>query len=343
MRMTIDSARINDPLLAQEIADFTRDCYARARARLFMERPRLNDDQMNDVAWIGSRYFLDNPDFYDRYRSSTPRHSWPYEANRDAGLAQVPSGGGYPSCQQWWADKDLGLRPRLLQQVEAPVLTRLARWAGFVSRSQVDDAVIRAIVAPRQQAMNLGQVYSDYGGQVEKSIDNMITRTAANVGLTVGSLGFFPAMDVVRQALPMVLSFLKMAMVICLPLVLVISTYDLKTLVTTSCVQFALFFVDFWFQLARWIDSTILDALYGSAASQNDFSVLFGLNDSFGDMLLNFVMGTMFLVLPAFWITALAWSGVRAGNLVQGLSDGTRESGNAAAKGASTSINAAKR
>ena len=57
-------------------------------------------------------------------------------------------------------------------------------------------------------------------------------------------------MDVVRQALPLVLSFLKMALVICLPLVLVISTYELKTLVTASCVQFALFFVDFWFQLA---------------------------------------------------------------------------------------------
>ena len=343
MRMAIDSTRIGDPLLAQEIADFTRDCYARARSRLFMDRPQLSDKQVNNVDWIGSRHFLDNPDFYDRYRSSTPRTSWPYEVNRDAGLAQVPSGGGYPSCRQWWTDTDVGLRSRLLLQVDPPVLTRLARWAGFMSRSQVDDAVIRAIVAPRQQAMNLGQVYSDYGGQVEKSIDNMVTRTTANVGLTVGSLGFFPAMDVVRQALPMVLSFLKMAVVICLPLVLVISTYDLKTLVTASCVQFALFFVDFWCQLARWIDSTILDAHYGSAASQNDFSVLFGLNDSFGDMLLNFVMGTMFLLLPAFWITALAWSGVRAGNLVQGLSDGTKEAGNAAAKGASTAINAAKR
>ena len=29
-----------------------------------------------------------------------------------------------------------------------------------------------------------------------------------------------------------------------------IGTYDLKTVVTVSCVQFALFFVDFWFQLA---------------------------------------------------------------------------------------------
>ena len=51
-------------------------------------------------------------------------------------------------------------------------------------------------------------------------------------------------MDVVRRALPMVLTMLKMALVICIPLVLLIGTYDLKTVVTVSCVQFALFFVD---------------------------------------------------------------------------------------------------
>ena len=52
-------------------------------------------------------------------------------------------------------------------------------------------------------------------------------------------------MDVVRQAPPMVLTMLKMALVICIPLVLLIGTYDLKTAVTVSCVQFALFFVGF--------------------------------------------------------------------------------------------------
>jgi hypothetical protein len=73
--------------------------------------------------------------------------------------------------------------------------------------------------------------------------------------MAVGAIAAFPAMDVVRQALPMVLALLKMALVICIPLVLVVGTYDLKTVVTVSVVQFALFFVDFWFQLARWIDS----------------------------------------------------------------------------------------
>jgi hypothetical protein len=127
----------------------------------------------------------------------------------------------------------------------------------------VNDSVIRAVVSPRQQKMNQGSVYTDYGGQIEKTLPNVVTRGAGDLGLTMGSLGFFPAMDVVRQALPMVLSLLKMALVICIPLVLVFGTYELKALVAVSCVQFALFFVDFWFQLARWLDSTILDALYG--------------------------------------------------------------------------------
>ena len=162
--------------------------------------------------------------------------------------------------------------------------------------------------------------------------------------LTVGSLAFFPAMDVVRQALPMVLTMLKMALVICIPLVLLIGTYDLKTVVTVSCVQFALFFVDFWFQLARWIDSTILDALYGWGFGADrphaNFDPLIGLNNAFGDMLLNFVMATMFIVLPTFWAMALGWAGVRAGNFLGGLITGTSDAKSAGGSGSRLAMTA---
>lgn len=153
----------------------------------------------------------------------------------------------------------------------------------------------------------------------------------------------FPAMDVVRQALPMILSFLKMAMVICIPLVLIFGTYDLRTVVTVTAVQFSLFFVDFWFQLARWIDSTILNALYGWHSPHSNFNPLMGLNNAFGDMLLNFVMATMFLVLPSLWITALGWVGVRAGGVLQGLANGTRDAGQAGRSGANVAISAVKK
>lgn len=347
IRMDVDAARINDPVLAQEVADFTHDCYGPARAKLFMNRPTLSDDQMNDVTWIGSNYFLDTSGYYDTYHSNTPRTAWPYDATRDAGLAQVDSGGGYPICRQWWSDSSQGLRSRLLAQVDADLLSRIGKWAGFLSQTEVDDSVIRAIVSPHQQKMNQGQVYTDYGGQIGMTLPNGVTRGASDLGLSVGSLGFFPAMDVVRQALPMVLSFLKMALVICIPLVLLFGTYELKAVVTVSCVEFALFFVDFWFQLARWIDSTILDALYGwgfgSGRPQTNFDPLIGLNNTFGDMLLNFVIATMFLILPAFWVTALAWTGVRAGNFLQGLANGSRDAGQAGSKGSNLLISAAKK
>ncbi|WP_446678245.1 hypothetical protein [Acerihabitans arboris] len=55
--MEIDSTRIDDPVLAQEVADFTRDSYGRARAKLFMGRPELSEAQMDDVTWIGSQYY----------------------------------------------------------------------------------------------------------------------------------------------------------------------------------------------------------------------------------------------------------------------------------------------
>jgi len=339
MRMDIDATRINDPLLAQEVSDFTHDCYGPARAKLFMARPSLDEGQMNDVSWIGSRFFLDTAGYYDTYHASKPRDGWPYDSNRDAGLAQVESGAGYPTCSQWWGDGN-GLRARLLAQVDPGLLTRLANWAGFMSRAEADDSVIRAVVSPRQQKLNQGAVYTDYGGQIDKALPNIVTRAAGDVGMAAGSLGFFPAMDVVRQALPMVLSLLKMALVICIPLVLVIGTYDLKTVITVSVVQFALFFVDFWFQLARWIDSTILDALYGWGFGWNrphaNFDPIMGLNNAFGDMLLNFVMATMFLVLPTFWVGALSWAGLHIGQLVQGLSNGSKDAGNAGSKGVST-------
>ena len=127
MRMDVDATRIDDPVLAQEVGDFVHDCYGPSRAKLFMSRPTLSDEQMNDVTWIGSSYFLNNAGFYDTYHSNTPRTAWPYDATRDAGLAQVDSGGGYPTCRQWWSDGGSGLRARLLAQDgvgQAAVLVR---------------------------------------------------------------------------------------------------------------------------------------------------------------------------------------------------------------------------
>lgn len=343
MRMDINATRIDDPVVSQEVADFTRDCYGLARAKLFINRPTLTDEQMTDVSWIGSNYFSATPGLYDAYRSRSPRDAFPYDAARDIGLAEVPSGGGYPTCREWWLDANDGLRARLLEQVSPDLLQRFERWAGFLMQAEVDDSVIRAVASPRQQIVNEGQVYTDYGGQIHMTVPNLASRIAADVGVTLGSLVAVPGTDAMRQALPMVLSLLKMALVICMPLILLIGTYELKTVITVSCVEFAIFFVDFWFQLARWIDSTILNALYGWSSPHSNLNPLLGLNNTFQDMILNwFVLPMMFLILPMFWVGALAWVGVHAGSALQGLMTATHDVKAAAGQGAATLIKAAK-
>ncbi|OYT82098.1 MAG: conjugal transfer protein TraG [Pseudomonas sp. PGPPP4] len=330
LRIEVNATRIGNPLLAQEVADFTNDCYAQARAKLFMTQPNLSASQFEDVSWIGSKFFLSTSGYYSDgasgFRSHTPRKAWPYDTTRDAGLAETTGGGGYPTCSQWWSDGTIGLRARLLAAVEPNLITQLAKWAKLMNQQEVEDQVIRDLVSPRKQVLTQGQVYGDYGGQVGGSIGSSISRVTATAGQAVGSIAMYPAIDSVRQAAPMVLAFLKMAFIICIPIVLVLGTYDLKVAMTLTFAQFALIFVDFWLQLARWVDSTILDALYGNimgASPHLNFNIMMGMNNAQGDLLLDFVMGTMFLVLPAFWITAMSWAGVKVGDLVMGLAKGT--------------------
>ncbi|HCT3889185.1 TPA: conjugal transfer protein TraG N-terminal domain-containing protein, partial [Pseudomonas aeruginosa] len=189
-------------------------------------------------------------------------------------------------------------------------------------QDEVTEAVIRQVISPSSQVK--GNVYTDYGGQVGGTVWNGIARTAGTFGVALGSLAYFPAMDMVRQALPMVMSFLKMAMVICIPMVLVIGTYQLKVAMTMTVVFFAMMFVDFWFQLARYIDSTILDAFYGSGSPHLSFDPVMGLNTATQDAILNFVMGAMFVILPMLWITAIGWAGVQVGALLSDLSNGVK-------------------
>ena len=91
-----------------------------------------------------------------------------------------------------------------------------------------------------------------------------------------------------------------MELVIGLSLLLVIGTYDLKTTLTLSMVQFALFF-EFWFQPVRRLDSTILDALYSWALAPDvPIESSIGVNNAIGDLLLNFSMATILIAAPPF-------------------------------------------
>ncbi|MHB0818455.1 conjugal transfer protein TraG N-terminal domain-containing protein [Stutzerimonas stutzeri] len=333
-QVAIDEMRIEDPFLRREVGDFVRDCYAGSKVRLFDERPELTSEQRMDVGWIGSDYFMNTTGYYDREYSRTPRASWPYDETRDAGLP-ANKGGGFPTCRQWWADSGIGLRDRLIEQVPPTTWERVRNAITFKSQSEAQNALLRELVNPKRQSMTEGGIYASYNSLDPTPLLGAVTGATAAVGTGLASVGFFPMMHAVRETLPTFVAYIIMVSIIALPFVLILSCYDLKVLITTSVIIFALYFLHFWFELARWLDSRLLETLY-SSGGPNGTGILDMRMDPFGDMYMDFATGMMFLVIPALWMGVLGWAGVKGGAFAgQAMNKSAENSGGQQEKGQS--------
>ena len=180
---------------------------------------------------------------------------------------------------------------------------------------------LRALLRPENIEVSKGKAYIGYGGNLDTTFMNATARVGSLFGLSVGSLATFPGLDAMRHSLPMVHSFMVMGFIILIPVITILSGYSLKTVVTLSFVYFALMTTPFWWELARWLDSFLLDIMY-SSESHNSINPYF-FDNTLDDIIINFVMGSMFLILPGIWFGSMSWAGVRMGELTNHLRQGS--------------------
>ena len=166
-------------------------------------------------------------------------------------------------------------------------------------------------------------MYQDYGSSARSgSINQGLNNLATNTGLALGSFSNFPAMNALRAALPMVQAFLIMGVIISLPLILLVSTYKLKTVMTVTFALFTLHMLSSGGKWHHWVASSMLDTLYNQVSASNQ--VLLSLPTSgFMDgtvtaQVIEYVMGAMFLVLPGLFLVAMSWAGYSIGNSLRG-------------------------
>lgn len=312
LRFDVQHTRISDPILADELQDFVMECYAPSLVHLKQQQTSLTYDEDQDVAWPGSSRFLTQPGYYDTYHARSPRRAWAYNSDRDAGLVNTGRG-GYPTCKQWWSDAGVGLKPRLLARVKPDIWQTFRKLA--VSKELYEEAVLRSLVSPRNMEVSQGgRVYAGYGGNVGGGFFHGVSRLVASAGTGLTALSAFPSFDSMRQALPMVQAIMQMALIICIPLVTLFSAYSLRTVMTLTFAQFGLIFLTFWWELARWLDGWLQRLLYDS--DTHSAWNLVGLQNVQDDMILQFVLATIFFVLPAFWMGALAWAGIQVGGAI---------------------------
>lgn len=126
----------------------------------------------------------------------------------------------------------------------------------------------------------------------------------------------------------MIQALLQMMIITVIPVLMMFSAYEPKTIVTISFALFALQFITFWWELAGWLDDRLITILYDNMAEQgiSNSSVPFaGFFSSTADgWIMNLVLGMMYVVFPAFWMGMLSWAGVRIGSMASHLTDAAK-------------------
>ncbi|MCK6051094.1 conjugal transfer protein TraG N-terminal domain-containing protein [Klebsiella variicola] len=322
VRFDIQHTRLSNPALAEEIREFTRDCYSQSLYTWKRENRGVTVDKstLRDISWIGSNTFLTTKGYYDELQARNLQRHWPWEESRDSGFFGGYQAGGHPYCAEWWTDGTYGLKARILDNItdETRRRLRVVMKSMDVSEADYTEALVRQLVSPRNMTVSQnGQVYVGYGGNVDPTATSALTRTASVAGTALGSLAAFPAFDAMRQALPMVQAIVLMSLYILTPMILVLSGYQFRPVITLTFVMFGLNFLTFWWELARWLDSWMLTALYSSDTHSR--MNIAGLQNTSDDIILNLIMGTMFIVLPSVWMGALGWAGVHIGHTMSAL------------------------
>lgn len=323
LRFEVQSTQIESPTLRQEIQDFVGQCFVPARNKIKQEAQMMSNVTARDIDWIGSQTLLNNG-YYARFRSQLPRPLWQYDPNRDSGLPNTGNG-GYPNCVNWWADTDIGLKDRILSIVDPNIWTKFQ--SVIKSQPEYEEAILRSLVRPENLNVSEGSVYRGYANNIKLAEQGDFFYTL-NKGMGVAGAGitaFFStsAFDAMKASLPMIQGIISMAIIIFTPFIIVIGSYGIKPIITITISQFGIFFLSFWWELARWLDTWMFEALYNS--NTHSRWNMAGLMNSVDDWLLNIVMGTMFIFLPALWIGSLGWAGVRAG---ESISSSIKNSGN---------------
>lgn len=315
--------RIDKPDLIQEMAQFSQDCFNPARADYREKHPDVSKYPRGDTEWPGSQAYL-NLGYYDTHQAQVPIPGWPYDPNRDVMYGNPPDprydkkNMGRPYCKEWWTDPQRGLRKKIVDSLNEQGLVagvrafQESKWPDAAFPNLENDLIQRAwsnTAAQQQSVQAASDSTSLYGLDLVQN-SNIAGTVLTMTGLLKEKFQFFPMMNAIKIALPMLQALILMGMYTLLPLILVSSTYHPKILLTGSIAVFTVKFWSYLWSFALSIENNLVASMYPNGT--------FWLSPSDNNKLsiLTMVIALLYIVLPLIWSLMMAWVGVHMGGAI---------------------------
>jgi len=331
----VNMSQLTDPTLKQEMKQFELNCYIPARTAYLEDAEKnssslqnINQDRekygTEDTEWIGSHGFQDT--YYQNLHAQQPVQGFPYNPSEDINAdtnKSNPPAYGTPSCSDWWNDPQNGLKNKLYTALPKDFGDEFKDFFKDDSTGALKDDVIKRI------ALNEG--YQKANNTVG---DDGYSNVTTAVGSWFTQLSTYPKLYAAAQSAPIIQALLLLMIYTFLPFALVFSGYKPATFITGAAIIFSMIFWSFIWHLVSYVDSALMNALYGDRwfAKQSPSATM-------ADM----ITGTLILVAPLFWFSFMGAMGVAVGDLVMkavggmsGVGDGAAQAGTGLAKKAAT-------
>ena len=341
-------ATIEDPTLRGEAQMFRNQCFVPAHAKFHSpDTPHsaiaaaIALDPLygkDDTEWIGSKSFLEDPDYYRSFRALQTVAGFAFDPlgdDKDArpGAPQL----SMPNCYRWWSEGTTGLRARLMDQ-SGTRLQRAADYAWGIANAAnsgmspstggfgldyVKDQILKQALWRSQS--NFAQTDQVIGGKNESrwELPEFLSGIGiANKGLEA-SFSYYPVVQFLTMAQPLIL----MGLYIFLPLIVLFSRFSLQFMMYGAL---AIFTVKFWaamWTVARFIDERLVAAMYGDNTILLREYVTNGLDGGAKRVILNVLTLGLFIALPMVWSGMMAWIGFKVGMAVEGALKSAQQSG----------------
>jgi len=303
----MDNTVIQDLDLKGQLEDFYQDCFLPARSKfLKLGQPLPANYRPDDIDWPGSQYFQDVDGYYNNaninlaLRAHREIPNFPFDPARDAEYGgSSPSGWGKPTCYEWWTNETAGLRRRLVQQIDAGLLNGIVTTATVQANGttvqSVQDDQIRKLFVQEQKAVVANHRTEDAG-----TFMSAIT----GVGSIITSVEQRSTIYALKQAAPIGQSLILMIIYLCLPFLLVFSSFSIQSVLLASLGIFALRFLTALWGLATWLDSAMIQAL-----GIEWWRHVFNTGQNVSVLIANTVAGLMYIGMPLVWFAVIGWAG----------------------------------
>lgn len=317
-------ASIDDPQLRYEVLRFYNECYIPARSKFLREpasraaKAAIATYGADDPEWMGSHAFRADGALYGGMFAEREVPGWAVDPVRDAdqATAPIPPEWGRPTCKEWWeGGATTGLRPKIIDAVRATskLDSLVATFGASLSTERRNDLVAQTALDKTRLVVLPDPYVPVNNGFVKQAASSTTTMISGFITTVLTWL----AVSVLKPSLPYLQALLLLGIYTMLPFVLVLSRYSVQVLVIGAMAIFTIRFWSFLWFVTDVLDDKLAMSIYPDANSMlSALSSFYRIGDPTKAMLLNLVVMSLYLALPALWSGLMAMVGMRVGGAI---------------------------